>query len=195
MPHELADRDHRQVVRPGEPSQLRAAGHVRAVGVDHLGEDAGGPPARQAGEVDRGLRVAGTGQDAAGAAAQREHVAGPHEVGRPAPEVGQGVDGGRAIGGRDPGGHAGGEVDRDREGGAVGLGVVMHHQREVERVEPVALERDADHAGGVPQEERDLLARGRVRGHDEVALVLAVLCVGDDRYVTAAYGGNGCRGG
>ena len=64
------------------------------------------------------------------------------------------------------------------------------HQREVELVEPVARHRHADDAGGVLQEERDLLGRGRLGRHDEVALVLAVLVVDDDDDLAAADGGD-----
>src|SRR5205823_11880452 len=46
----------------------------------------------------------------------------------------------------------------------------------------------ADHTRGVLEEERDLLGRGRFRSHDEVALVLALLVVGDDHDLAAAHG-------
>ena len=76
------------------------------------------------------------------------------------------------------------------ERGALRLGVVLDHQREVELVEPLARERRADDAGRVAHEERDLLGRGELGRHDEVALVLAVLVVDDDDDLAAADGGD-----
>ena len=61
----------------------------------------------------------------------------------------------------------------------------------VELVEPLPGERHADHARRVAHEERDLLGRGVLGRHDEVALVLAVLVVDDDDDLAPADGGDG----
>ena len=105
---------------------------------------------------------------------------GPVEVGRAGVGVDQRLDGGGAVGGRDAGGGAVAGVDADGEGGALDLGVGRDHQREVELLDPLRGEGHADQPGGVGQEEGDLLRGDRVGGHDQVALVLAVLVVHDD---------------
>ena len=55
-----------------------------------------------------------------------------------------------------------------------------HHQRKIELVEALRRERHADDPGSVGEEEGDLRRGGGLGGHDEVALVLAVLAVDDD---------------
>ena len=97
--------------------------------------------------------------------------------------VDQGRDGGRPVGRRDPGRGALGGVDRHRERGALGLGVVRHHERQLELVGALGQDRDADHPRGVGEEEGDLLGRRRVGRHDEVALVLAVGVVDHDHHL------------
>jgi hypothetical protein len=62
----------------------------------------------------------------------------------------------------------------------VALGVLAHHERELELVAALAGDRRADQARGVLQEEGDLVRRDVLGRHDEVALVLAVLVVDDD---------------
>ena len=47
-------------------------------------------------------------------------------------------------------------------------------------VGPLRRDGGADHAGRVLEEEGDRLRRGELGGHDQVALVLAVLVVDDD---------------
>src|SRR5690606_12931989 len=104
--------DDRQAVLAGERDQLGQPQHA-AVLTGDLDDGAGRAQSREAGEVDRGLGVAVTDQDAAGAGAQREDVAGADEVrgfggaGRQQPERGG------AVGGGDAGGHSmgGGGVD------------------------------------------------------------------------------------
>ena len=60
-------------------------------------------------------------------------------------------------GGRDPRRGPVAVVDADREGGALDLGVGGHHQGKVELLDPLGGERHADQAGGVGEEEGDLL--------------------------------------
>ena len=96
-----------------------------------------------------------------------------------------------AVGGRDAGRRAVAEVDGVGERGALGLGVVLDHERQVELVAALAGERRADDARRVAHEERDLLRRGELGRHDEVALVLAVLVVDDDDDLAPSDGGDG----
>jgi hypothetical protein len=72
------------------------------------------------------------------------------------------------------------KIHRVGERGPLGLGVLPHHQRDVEFVETLADEWDADHPGGVANEEGDLVRCGELSRHDQVAFVLAVLVVHHD---------------
>jgi hypothetical protein len=98
------------------------------------------------------------------------------------------ADGVRAIGRRDAGRHAVARLDRDREGGAEGRGVVAlgHHHRQPQLRDPVFRQREADEAAPVLGHEVDRLGRDRVGGHAQVALVLAVLVVGQDDLAAGA---------
>ena len=65
------------------------------------------------------------------------------------------------------------------------------HQRQLQLVEPLALDRQADHAARVADHERHRLGRDLLGRHDEVALVLAVLVVDDDDDLAARDRGDG----
>ncbi len=82
-------------------------------------------------------------------------------------------------------------IDTDGERGALRLRVGGHHQRQVQGVGPFGQQGNADHPGGVGQEEGDVLGGGGFGGHDEVSLVLPVLVVDDDRHAEAADGVDG----
>ena len=71
------------------------------------------------------------------------------------------------------------------------LGVVGDHQREPQLVEPLALDRHADHAARVADHERHRLGRHLLGRHDEVALVLAIGVVDDDHELAPCDGGDG----
>ena len=162
----------------------------RAVVVDDLAEHAGRVQPGHAGQVDGRLGVAGPLEHAAVGVAQREDVAGPGQVAGAGGRVDERSDGGGPVGGRDAGRGAVAEVDAVGERGALGLGVVADHERDVELVEALAGERRADDARGVAHEEGDLLGRGRLGRHDEVALVLAVLVVDHHDDLAPADGGD-----
>ena len=76
---ELLDGAEPEFVFFREAAQLREAGHC-AVVVHDLADDAHRPAAGEPGEIDCRLGVAGALEDAAGLGAQREDVAGLHEV-------------------------------------------------------------------------------------------------------------------
>lgn len=120
-------------------------------------------------------------EDAAGAGAEREDVAGAHEVAGLRMAARQHPERGGAVGGGDPGGHpvGRGRVDGDGEGRLHGLGVVRDHLREFETVELVGLHGRADETAALAHHERDDLGGRLLGGDDEVALVLPVLVVDD----------------
>ena len=187
---EVGDADQQQPVGVGEALQLGEAGHLRLVLGDDLAQHAGRVQPGHPGQVDGGLGVAAALEHAAVPVPQREDVAGPGQVGGPGVGVDEGGDGGGPVGGRDPGGGDVAGVDRDGERGAVGLGVVDHHRRQLELVEALAEHRHADHARRVAQEEGDPLGRGVLGGDDEVALVLPAGVVDDDDDLASAEGGH-----
>ena len=76
---QVTDRDHGHGVGVGELTQLVPPRHG-AVVVDDLHQDPHGPVARQAHEVDGGLRVTTARKDSALARPQGEDVAGADEV-------------------------------------------------------------------------------------------------------------------
>ena len=90
---QVGDRDQQQAVLAANALEVGHARH-RAVVVDDLAQHAGRVEAGQAGEVDRGLGVAGPLEHAALAVAQREDVAGPGQVAGAGRRVDQRLDGG-----------------------------------------------------------------------------------------------------
>ena len=71
-------------------------------------------------------------------------------------------------------------VDRNGEGGAERRIVFRHHGIELQLAGMLAAERGADDAGSVADDEGHLLRRAKAGGDEQVALVLAVVIVGDD---------------
>ena len=163
----------------GEGGDLRPA-HHGAVVVHQLGQHADRRQPGEPAEIDAGLGMAGAHQHAALARDQRKHVAGPHEIGGAAVVVGERAHGVAALLGRNAGGEPVPHVDRDGEGGAERGVVLRHHRIEMQAPRLFGAERRADDARGIADDERHLLRRAE-RGRDEqIALVLAVVVVGDD---------------
>ncbi len=82
-------------------------------------------------------------------------------------------------------------IHADREGRALRFRIGHHHERELKGVGPLGQQRDADHARGVGQEEGNVLRRGRLGRHDQIAFVLAVLIIDDHGHAEAPDGVNG----
>ncbi len=171
--------------------EIGQAGHLGLVLGDDLAQHAGRRQPGGAGQVDRRLRVAGPLEHATGPVAQREDVARPVEVVGPGGGVDQGGDGRGPVRGGDPRRGPVPVVDAHGERRALGLGVRRDHQRQLEQVGPLGQQRDADDARGVGEEEGDVLRRGRLGRHDQVALVLPVLVVDDDGHAQPCDGVDG----
>ncbi len=107
-------------------------------------------------------------------------MAGPHEIRRAAVAVGERAHRVGALLGGNPGGEAVADIDRDGEGGAERRIVERHHRVEVQPPRLLGRQRRADDAGGVADDERHLLGRAQARGDEQIALVLAIVVVGDD---------------
>ncbi len=190
VPDEVGDRDERQAVLGGEPFQLRPSRHRLLVCSDDLAENAGRVAACQAGQVDRGLGMAGALEDAAGPVPERQDVARPGQLARLRARIDEGPDSCGAVAGGDPCRRAGAIVHRHGERRPLRLGVLSHHEGQLELVEPLGHERRADEAGGVGEEEGDPLGGGELSRHHEVALVLTVLVVDHDDHLASGDGGD-----
>jgi hypothetical protein len=83
------------------------------------------------------------------------------------------------------------DVDGDGESGAERGVVRRHHRIEPQPPRLVDRQRRADDARGVPDDERHLLRRAQRGGDEQVALVLAVVVIGDHEHLAAGKGGNG----
>ena len=164
-----------QAVPLAEREEVREAAHLAVVAHD-LADHADRRKAREPGEVAAGLGVSGAAQHPAGPRDEREDVAGAAEVGRFRRVVHQGGDGGGAVEGADAGGVAH-VIHADGEGRAVRVGAAAHHGRQVQCAGAVRREGHADQAASLARHEVHPLGRRRGGGHQEVALVLAVLVV------------------
>ena len=157
---------------------------------DDLAEQSGRVATRHPGEIDGRLGVAGTLEHPTGPIAQRQDVTRPGEVGRLGVRADERLDRRRPIARRDARRGAVAVVDRHGERGALRLGVLRDHERQLELVEALGGQRYADQAGGVGEEEGHLLGSRELRRHHEVALVLAVGVVDDDDHLASTYGGD-----
>ena len=131
-------------------------------------------------EVDGRLRLADPLEHAARLRAEREHVAGLHEVAVRRVGVDRDLDRAAAVGRGDAGRHALARLDRHREGGAERRLVVVGHRAQPEMVGALLGQAEADEPARVRGHEVDRLGCRELRGDDEVALVLAVGVVDDD---------------
>ena len=87
-------------------------------------------------------------------------------------------------------GYAGGDtfarLDRDGEGGFVSAAVVAAHQLEPEIIGALLGQREADQPAAVRRHEVDRVGRCHLRGDHEVALVLAILVVDENKHAPVA---------
>ena len=182
---EVGDGDHLQVVALAVLDEVADARH-RAVVVHDLADDAGGVQAGEPREVDRGLGLADALEHAAGAALQREDVAGLDEVARRGLGVDRDLDRARAVVRRDARRDAFARLDRDRERRLERRLVLRGHEVEAELVAALRGEAEADEPAAVRGHEVHGLGGRELRGHREIALVLAILVVADDDHLARA---------
>ena len=65
-------------------------------------------------------------------------------------------------------------------------GIVTRHRRQAELAHPLGIEREADEPAPMLRHEIDMLCRHMLRGHDKVALVLAVFVIDEDKHAPRA---------
>ncbi|MCW0417050.1 hypothetical protein NB689_002804 [Xanthomonas sacchari] len=182
---QVGDRAHLQPVGAGERFQLRTPRHA-AVGIEHFHQHAGRLQPRQHRQVAGGLGVAGTGQHPARLGDQREDVAGLAEVVRLGVRLDRGAHGVGAVVGGDAGGDALGGLDADGEVGMELRGIALDHRRQAQLRAALAGQRQAHQAARVGDHEIDVRGLDQFGGHDQVALVFAVLVVDDDHHAAGA---------
>ena len=162
----------------GVHRQLRQPCH-RAVAVLDLADHPGWVEAGQTSQIDRCFGVTSPLQHPALLGPQRKDVAGTAQIVGPGVGMDRHLNGAGPILRGDAGAHP---VLRTRihahgESGLVAVGVAIHHQRQIEGIEPLTLHRQADQAPCLDGHEVDLLGRGELGRADQVALVFAVLVV------------------
>ena len=183
--NDVAHREQHQPMLARESEQLRPPRHG-AVRAHHLADHPSRREPRHPGEVDRALRLAGAHQNAALPGAQREHVPRADQIARLGVGRHRHLDRAGSIRGGDPGGDAGGRLDRHGEGGAERRGVLLDHQRQAQLADPVLGQGEADQPAAVRGHEVDGLGSHLLRGHHQIALVLPSLVVGEDHHPPAA---------
>ena len=184
--NELGHRAGFQAVFFLEGPQIANAGHG-AVVLHDFTADSGGLESRHAHEVDGGFRMAGAAEHPAGNGAEREDVAGLHEVVDGGLRVRQGAYGQGAFPGADAGGDVMGRIHGDGEGGGHVFPVDGGHERELESVRPFRGKGGADEAPGVGGHEVDGFRRGEFGGDDEVRFIFTAGVVRNDDHPSLPY--------
>ena len=133
-----------------------------------------------AGQVDGGLGVSRTGQDAAVLGVEGIDVAGAAEVGGTALGIGEGTDGSGTVVAADPRGAAFEQIDGDGEGRTEHAGVVLHLVGQLEGIAALYGDGGTQDAASFAQHEVHVFGRDEFGSHDEVAFVFAVFVVDDN---------------
>ena len=154
---QVGDRDQPQAVQAGVLQQLGKPRH-RTIWVLDLADHTRRIEPRQAGQVHGGLGVAGPFQHAAIAGPQGEDVARSPKVGGAAFGVNGHLDRPCPVVRGDARAHAifWAGIHAHREGGLIAVGVAIHHQWQIQGIEPLPLHRQADQAPGCGGHEVDL---------------------------------------
>jgi len=178
---QVGDRADLQPVVRGEAEQVGQARH-RAVVVNDFADHGGRRETGQRGQIAASFRVAGAHEHAARLGHDREHVARLHDLLGTRVVRDRGRDRMRAVGCRDPGRHAFGGFDADRERGAVLRAVAVRHQRQLQLLAAFLRQRQTNEAAAVLGHEVDRFRRDEFGGNHEVAFVFAVFFVDEDHH-------------
>ena len=195
---EITDGAHLQLVLAAELLQIVEPRH-RTIFVEDLANHSRGIESGQAHQINCRLGVARPLQDAAFPRLQGKNVPGLGQVGRTALCSGQHADCLGTVPRTDPGSHTFGGIDRHREIGPVQFAVVRHHALQTELPRTRHGKRDANETTAVFGHEIDRLGRHFARGHDQIALVLALGIIGHNDHLAGAHvlqdGLDGIKGG
>ena len=166
---------------PRVVDQLWQPGH-RAVVVLDFADHPGWIEPRQPRQIDGGLGMPRPLEHAPGAGPKGKHVTRTPEVCRAGGRMDGHLDRAGPVFGGDARTHAvlRSGVDADGERRLVAVGVAIHHQRQIEPIQPLPLHRQADQTPRLGGHEVDLLRGGELGGADHIAFVFPVFIVDDD---------------
>ena len=177
-----------------ELEQLGQPGH-RAVLVEDFADDGGGIEARQAGQIDGGLRVTCAPQDATRFALQREDMTGLHKICSRANPGCKHLNRQCAVVGADARGDAPGGVDGYREIRLMHFAVVGDHALQPQLAGALLGDRRANQPPAMLRHEID----GRIGDfrcrHDEIAFVFTISVISDDDHAALSDVCDGVRDG
>ena len=165
----------------GEGFEIRPARH-RAVVVHDLDDHRGRVEPRETREIASRLGVSRARQHAAGLRHHRKDVPGLAQIFGPRVRLHGGDDGVRTIVRGDARGDAFGRFDGQREVGAMFAMRLAHHERQAQLAAAFGGQREADEAAPETRHEVDVFGAHLLRGHDEIAFVLAILVVHDHHH-------------
>jgi len=166
--------------------QFGKAGHGPIL-VQYFTQHARGRKAGEDSKVHRGFGMPGALENAARSGAEREDMAGLNKLVGGGGGIGDDADSGAPVSGADAGGDPFRGVDRNGEIRAVAFAVIGDHRIEAEALELVFDRGDANEATPVADHHVDRLGGGGRGGHDEVALVFAVLVIHNDDELARGY--------
>jgi hypothetical protein len=110
---------------------------------------------------------------------KRKNMARPDEIARAHVAIGERAHRIRTLLGRNPRRQSMTDIGRHSEGGAERRVIGRDHRSEVQPPRIVAGQRNADDAAAIADDERHLLGCAKRSGDDQVALVLAIVVIGD----------------
>ena len=173
---EIRNRDQWQLVGVREFPEFRVARH-RTVFVHDLANHSSRTQPRQAGKVHRRFRMPGTSQYTADLGEQRKDMPRTPQVAGPCIWGHGGLNGAGAVLCGNSRRHSRCRFNRDREVRAVPRSVFRDHQRQVELLNALCVNRHADESASVLGHEIDDLRSDLLRCTTQVALLFAVLVV------------------
>jgi hypothetical protein len=186
---QIGDGNLREFVPLCEICHPRPA-HHRAVVVHQFRQHADRRQASKTTKIDAGLGMSGAHQHAAVLGDQGKDVTGPDEIRSAAVAIGQRPNRVGSLLRRNSSGQTVAHVHRDRESGPKRGVIGGYHRVETKPARLVAGQRRTDDPRRVAYDERHFLGRAKRGGHEQIALVLAIVVIGDDNDLAAGKGRN-----
>ena len=180
---QLGHCDQFQSVLCRELHQLGNTGH-RTVFVHDLADDRRRIKTGQNRQIDRSFGMSCAPQHAAFPVSQREHMPRATDVRRSFCRVQQRLYRQCPL----MGGNAGRDVesvDRNRECGAMRIGIIANHRSDSQFIQPFAFHRNADQPPGMFGHEIDNFRRRHRCGDNQVSFVLAILVIHDNDHLSS----------
>ena len=183
--HQVGDGGDLDIVLFGKFLQVRHPGHG-AVILHDFADHRGALETRQAGQVRGTLGLPGAHQNPALPGPDGKNVPRAHQVVRLGVVRHRGENGGGPVRGGNPRGHPAAGLDGHREGGVEPRLVIPDHLGQLQALDNLRRQGQADEAPAVAGHEIDQLGRHPLRGHGEVAFVFPVFVVHQDDHLALA---------